>query len=299
MDNKNELAHQIDFDILRGIKKTPEEANLALNKIFEVNIPNSENPIDKILIASKSFSKQEFLTKAIRPFGITVLSPNEDEVIPEEEYQKVLLELNTPSVKYSPRLSARKLTQFLDAVKNGTPAIAFDSTVISGEGQLLEKPKSIDEARVLITKLTSKKSNTISVIDGVTFAMMQKNGEPFIWRSAAEIAVLLKVATQEEVGNYLEQQGEKVLDIAGGIDYASVLGKEFVDTTRQPSYTVGKHKAGSMQSLTDTVRSEQVNIFEGVNIADSASSILMPYFKGVPTHLVQGIIRNFSFEKRK
>ncbi|MDD2822745.1 MAG: hypothetical protein PHQ59_01560 [Candidatus Daviesbacteria bacterium] len=39
------------------------------------------------------------------------------------------------------------------------------------------------------------------------------------------------------------------------------------------------------------------SFFGGIFIADSASSVLNPYFKGVPNHLVQGIIKNFSSNK--
>lgn len=276
------------------IKKTSKEVNLALDKLFRIKIPYFQKPIDRILIASRSASKQNLLNTVLSSFNIELITPGDSEVIPEEKYQRVLQEIVTPSTKYSPRLSAYKLTQFIETLQGGTGAIAFDTTVIADNGEVLEKPRNITEARTMITKITTAPNNVVTVIDGVTFIVVQENENPIIWRGAAEIAIMIKQSTVEDVEDYLNQQEYKVLNVAGGIDYASEEGKRFINSALQAPMIVGLGKVGPIQTLNDTIKSGLNQCTKRVLIANSASSVLIPYFKGIPTHLVQGIIRNFS-----
>lgn len=293
-------SEQKTREILIGIKKTPEEANRALNELFKVDIPNSEKPIEKLLLASESSTKKQLLVDAVRRLGIEIVSPNIKTVTLEEKYREILQKLGTPASKYAPRMSAHKLHQFMSALQNDESAISLDTIVWTDDGQILEKPKTVDEARETIIKVANADNavNLIYVSDGVTFVTMSKNGTPIIWRGSAEIVLMLKKLTKKEVDDYLEQQGDLVLEIAGGIDYASEAGRKLINFNTEAPFIIDTGKVGPMRSLTDTVESD-ADFGTAVMIADAASSVLNSYFKGVPTHLVQGILRNFSSKENK
>lgn len=149
-------------------------------------------------------------------------------------------------------------------------------------------------ARSTIHKLTSG-GVVIHVSDGVTFALKLQNQKLFYWRTGADVVLLIEEMTKREIDEYLEKEGERVLEVAGGVDFASDNGNKFIKKGGPFTCIVSKQNSGPIPSLTDTLSPQDVlDILESVRIAGEAEQTVLPYFKGVPTHLVREIVKNFS-----
>ncbi len=278
---------------------TPELADRELGILFGIDDIPPHPEIDTLVVASNSPVKQQIVSDLLTPFGVTV-RPSDSDGADEEEIKKILREMETPYDRYAARMSSRKLIPFVQQMNKGMPTIAFD-TVVVNDGVVLEKPTTIDEARNMIRAITHKANhhksyNTVSVYDGLTYATRLDSGEALYWRDSACVSFMLKTLTDSEVDTYLEQAGERVLDIAGAVDYSSELGHSLIyDWAKEkgeagPRYQVNRVRYGQLLDLTGSTRFNDP--LRSRLLTRDAFPVLRPYFQGVPTHSVEALVKS-------
>lgn len=291
VDDLEHKRQKIDKRVRRQeVIFSPEEAEKELQKAFRFQDIPPHPRIKTLVVASGSPVKYEIISDLLRPLGVSVLYPK-DALADEEAIKRDLQELETPDYKYAARMSARKLIPFTQQINQGTPTIALD-TIVSHNRQVLEKPKTLDEARSMVRNVTTGRnlSRRVNVFNGLTFATQVSENEALYWRDNVAVNMQLKDITDKEVDEYLEQAGDTVLNIAGGIDYSSEIGQNLVENDQGGGrFTVLRTRFGRVYDLKVSTRIPE-DQFDYRILSQESYMILEPYFKGVPTHLVKALV---------
>ena len=152
--------------------------------------------IKKIVLASKSGVRKEILNKN----GITceVIPANVDE---DQIKESLLKEKATPEIisKNLAELKANKISE----KKNDCLILGADS-VIDLNGELISKPKSREEALVILQKLNGQKHRLISSV------CISKNGS-MLWNFTDASTLTMKQLNLDEIKSYLTKVRDKEL----------------------------------------------------------------------------------------
>jgi len=152
--------------------------------------------IKKIVLASKSGVRKEILNKN----GITceVIPANVDE---DQIKESLLKEKATPEIisKNLAELKANKISE----KKNDCLILGADS-VIDLNGELISKPKSREEALVILQKLNGQKHRLISSV------CISKNGS-MLWNFTDASTLTMKQLNLDEIKSYLTKIKDKEL----------------------------------------------------------------------------------------
>ena len=152
--------------------------------------------IKKIVLASKSGVRKEILNKN----GITceVIPANVDE---DKIKESLLKEKATPEIisKNLAELKANKISK----KKNDCLILGADS-VIDLNGELISKPKSREEALVILQKLNGQKHRLISSV------CISKNGS-MLWNFTDASTLTMKQLNLDEIKSYLTKIKDKEL----------------------------------------------------------------------------------------
>ena len=124
----------------------------------------------------------------------------------EEFLKKELIKKNISPKKISLELARLKSKSISEKIKN--ELIIGCDTVIDFEGSLLQKARSLKEAKIKITKLSGKSHIIYSSVSAFF-----NNKE--VWRFSQKSQVKIRKLTEKEIDKYLSGVGVKILSSIG------------------------------------------------------------------------------------
>ena len=149
-----------------------------------------------LILASKSKVRKEILEKNKITVSIQPSTVDEDPI-----KQSLLKEKATPEI-ISKNLAEIKATKV--SFKNFDALVLGADSVIDLNGELISKPKSRDEALVILKKLNGKKHNLVSS------ACISKNGS-MIWNYTDKATLTMKKFSENDLKNYLAKLSDEAL----------------------------------------------------------------------------------------
>ena len=149
-----------------------------------------------LILASKSKVRKEILEKNKIAVSIQPSTVDEDPI-----KQSLLKEKATPEI-ISKNLAEIKATKV--SFKNFDALVLGADSVIDLNGELISKPKSRDEALVILKKLNGKKHNLVSS------ACISKNGS-MIWNYTDKATLTMKKFSENDLKNYLAKLSDEAL----------------------------------------------------------------------------------------
>lgn len=176
--------------------------------------------------------------------------------------------------RYTTTLALRKLKSITGHFKD--PVLAMDTVVKVGP-DILEKPKDPQEARAMIHAISGQE---IQIITGVDLVQYVKNGMRLITYQPVELRMRIKELTDEEIGNFTNDNLETMLQIAGGVDYATDQGRSLIDDDKPIEVSAPDLGNGTYNRFDKNKK---------VLVAKSAVKALDTYFKGAPSHLINAL----------
>ena len=167
----------------------------------------------KIILASKSNVRKDILEK--NNINLEVIVSNVD----EDEVKKSLLAEGA-----SPLLISKNLAEFKSikvSSKNPDRLVLGADSVVSLNDQLINKPKSREEALTILKKLNNSKHYLISS------ACISKNGS-MIWNHSDQSELKMKNFKNEELVKYLEKIKTEIL-LAYGVYQVEAEGQDLFE----------------------------------------------------------------------
>ena len=149
-----------------------------------------------LILASKSKVRKEILEKNKIAVSIQPSTVDEDPI------KKSLLKENATPEIISKNLAEIKATKV--SFKNFDALVLGADSVIDLNGELISKPKSRDEALVILKKLNGKKHNLVSS------ACISKNGS-MIWNYTDKATLTMKKFSENDLKNYLAKLSDEAL----------------------------------------------------------------------------------------
>ena len=151
---------------------------------------------NKIILASKSKVRKEILDK--NNIYCEVKPSNVDEDVVKDSLIKE---------KASPEIISKNLAELKAnkvSLNQSDQLVLGADSVIDLNGELISKPKSRDEALVILKKLNGKKHNLISSV------CISKNGS-MIWNYTDRAELTMKTFTEEDLKKYLSKISDEAL----------------------------------------------------------------------------------------
>ena len=167
----------------------------------------------KIILASKSNVRKEILEK--NNVNIDVIVSNVD----EDEAKKSLLAEGASPLIISKNLAELKSIKV--SRKNPNRIVLGADSVISLENELINKPKSREEALMILKKLNNSKHYLISSV------CISKNGA-MIWNHSDTSELKMKDFKDEELVKYLEKIKTEIL-LAYGVYQVEAEGLDLFE----------------------------------------------------------------------
>ena len=154
-----------------------------------------------LILASTSASRQAMLTAAGVPFEAIPPRVDEDE-----------LKASLKAQKASPRAIADALAE-TKALKissriPGALVLGCDQVLSFGKADMLDKPRSLEEARQHLEMLRGQEHKLISA------AVIAQNGQA-VWRFVDTATLTMRAFTPEFLDDYLAHEGEAILGCVG------------------------------------------------------------------------------------
>jgi septum formation protein len=143
----------------------------------------------KIVLASQSPRRKEYLEKMGVEFD--VLPATKDEIInPELTYSQVAIDL-----------SKQKALEVFEKTKHlGNRLVIGSDTTVVYQGEIMGKPKDIQDARRMLEKLRASQHEVFTGL----FVIIEKNGKIIEYSAADQVGVWFKNYSSELVEKYLK-----------------------------------------------------------------------------------------------
>ena len=167
----------------------------------------------KIILASKSNVRKDILEK--NNINLEVIVSNVD----EDEVKKSLLAEGASPLLISKNLAELKSIKV--SSKNPDRLVLGADSVVSLNDQLINKPKSREEALTILKKLNNSKHYLISS------ACISKNGS-MIWNHSDQSELKMKNFKNEELLKYLEKIKTEIL-LAYGVYQVEAEGQDLFE----------------------------------------------------------------------
>lgn len=153
------------------------------------------------ILASTSASRQAMLKSANVPFEAIPPYVDEDE-----------LKFSLQAQKASPRAIADALAE-TKALKissriPGALVLGCDQVLSYGKVEMMDKPRSLEEAREHLQLLAGKEHKLISA------AVIAQNGKP-VWRVVDTASLTMRTFSPEFLDDYIAREGEALLTSVG------------------------------------------------------------------------------------
>ena len=155
---------------------------------------------NKFILASNSASRKVLLKNA----GLSFFSKKP---LCDEDYIKGQLLKKNINKEKLPKLLAE--AKALSISKNKTKHLVVGSdTIILFKNKLINKAKTIDEAKTKLQKLSGKKHQIIS---GVSVCLNNKE----VWSYQQTSTIYMKTLNQKQINTYLKKTGKNILSSVG------------------------------------------------------------------------------------
>ncbi len=187
---------------------TTKVVNMVLNKHF--------------ILASSSASRYRLLKNTGLSFARAAPECDEDEV------KKRLLKKNTTKKNLAKNLAKEKALSI--SKKHTKKLVVGSDTIIIFENRVVNKAKTIAEAKKKLQKLSGKKHQIISAAS-VCFNNKQ------IWSCQQTSTIILKKLNQKQIDNYLFRAGRDVL-LSVGCYQAERLGPQIIKSINGDFFNV-------------------------------------------------------------
>lgn len=153
------------------------------------------------ILASTSSSRQSMLKSAGVPFD--AIAPNVD----EEEIKLSLKAQNAGPRAIADALAETKALKISSRI-SGALVLGCDQVLSFGKAEMLDKPRSLDEARAHLELLSGQEHKLISA------AVIAQNGRP-IWRVVDTASLTMRKLSPEFLDDYVAREGEALLGSVG------------------------------------------------------------------------------------
>ena len=177
----------------------------------------------KIILASKSNVRKQILEK--HNISLEVVPSNVD----EDEAKKSLLAEGASPLIISKNLAELKSTKV--SRKNPDRIVLGADSVISLDNELINKPKSREEAFIILKKLNNSKHYLISSV------CISKNGA-MIWNHSDTSELKMKNLKDEELVKYLDKIKTEIL-LAYGVYQVEAQGLDLLNISRRSRLNYG------------------------------------------------------------
>lgn len=288
----NELWRTIDTNWLRDYYS----GQLRARNLYEAR----ENPF----MATSRFGAER-VQREVRPghFIVASLSPKKLRLISEviqkldgvaeptafvdEESQKeyaLFAAKRWGREVYPLTIAAGKLSDISSqAFENGKTIISADSVVIGPKGQILEKPKNLDDLKRTLKLIGGEK---VKVLVGVNALVPLRYGLAAVrLDEGAEIEVKIRELSDRQIEEYIETNGEEAIEIAGGVDFSSAQGQKLVDTAHRIRVRPLGQTVYDIYAKAHGIR-RTPKIIDPRNIDE-----LSDYFQGAPKDIISVIMQ--------
>jgi predicted house-cleaning NTP pyrophosphatase (Maf/HAM1 superfamily) len=226
--------------------------------------------VGHVLLASNSSSKLHLVKHATLGLDVPIIANHDPETIQEEEYKEQLELFRSTSRSYPVHMSGLKIGPFLD---QPYPILGLDSIVQKGR-EKYEKPTDLTQAHKMITTLSGQRLN---VIVGLTLGLTTLSEDQIGWQGSVITSFNLKNLTSDQIKTYVNQHQDEILNICGGINYATDTGKNLIDPS-QPVIVRPFEYGNDYTDRTNFIYSDFVQLgLEALKVLDS-------YFLGAPLH---------------
>ncbi len=152
------------------------------------------------ILASNSTSRYRLLKNAGLNFTTTPPLCNEDQI----KSQLIKKSINKKTL---PKLLAKEKALSVSLKKPNQLVVGSD-TIIILNNTIINKAKTLEEAKKKLQKLSGKKHQIIS---GVSVCYKKKQ----IWSSQQTSTIQIKKLNQKQINNYLKKTGKQILSSAG------------------------------------------------------------------------------------
>ena len=176
----------------------------------------------KFVLASNSRSRYRLLKNAGLNF-------TREKPLCDEEYIKKQLITKTTDKTKIPKLLAKAKALSISEKKLNTLVIGSD-TIIIFNNKIINKAKTIEEAKKKLKKLSGKKHQIISCV-----SVCLKNKE--IWSSNQTSTIQMRKLNQKQINSYLKKTGNDVLSSVGCYQVEK-LGPQIIKTINGDFFNV-------------------------------------------------------------
>jgi predicted house-cleaning NTP pyrophosphatase (Maf/HAM1 superfamily) len=228
-----------------------------------------------VRVGTQSWSKQVLIRPLIEAQGLVADFDSSQDYSDETEYQKLFRSLGATALGQAQALAHIKKSGDWTELR-----IGLDTTVVT-ETQLAHKPSSKDQARAALAFMSGRR---VVVEDGIGVSLHTFKGERYNFTDSLAIEIALKSYNDQDIEHYLTVIGDRVLSIAGGIDYASAAGMELVSDEPVRVYMTGEQDITG-RGLNPT------NPRKTILLSKEAMPALRDYFIGVPKGPLERIIK--------
>ena len=174
------------------------------------------------ILASNSTSRRRLLKDAGLSF--TTTSPLCD----EEKIKKSLIKKSN-NIKNFPKLLAKEKALSV-SIKKPNQLVVGSDTVVIFKNKIINKAKTLEEAKKKLQKLSGNKHQIISGA-----SVFYKNKQ--IWCSQQTSTIQIKKLNQTQINNYLETTGKNVLSSVGCYQ-AEKLGPQIIKSIKGDFFNV-------------------------------------------------------------
>ena len=176
----------------------------------------------KFILASNSASRYKVLKNAGLRF--TKTSP-----LCDEDYVKKQLIKNCINKKNLPKLLAKEKALSVSTKKPNELVVGSD-TIIIFKNTIINKAKTLDEAKKKLQKLSG---NQHQIISGVSVCFKNKQ----VWSTQQTSTIVIKKLNPKQINNYLKLTGKDILSSVGCYQ-AEKLGPQIIKSIKGDFFNV-------------------------------------------------------------
>lgn len=197
------------------------------------------------------------------------------ELIKEDAEKSDYEKLGYTPYWYSLDVAKSKIDNTFDRFDDN-PIIASDVVVLKGDGleveDIFEKAENTEEALDILMNFSGEKVN---ISCGIALMTITKSGKRVLLKGGINFTIQLKRFSSEEAEEYIREQADNILNIAGVIDYSSLAAQKLID-----SGVPVKAEALKLDGYNPST----------VLISPKILPNLRDYLKGVPSELIEKML---------
>ncbi|MEX0621647.1 MAG: Maf family protein [Candidatus Woykebacteria bacterium] len=233
-------------------------------------------PFDRIILATSSPIKQTIAAEVAEETGVNIQPTLQTEITTENKLKEFLVGAQT-----GPEIKAIDIAELKppELPDQKAPVLSMDTIVISSYNRVLEKPEDQEQAADMLRSMSGQ---NIRIVTALVMQYNLPSGKRLTLREGVEIGLKLRRLPDEEIKEYCETQKDRMLKIAGAIDFASNEGRNLIDDTEE--IVVKSVQLPGISGITP----------QNLRLSVSAIQALDTYFRGAPKHPIRFLIEELK-----